>query len=241
MAYHVMDEANRCLQCKVPQCQKGCPIHTPIPKVIELLRGGQMIEAGTMLYENNPLTSICPLVCNHERQCEGHCVLARKGMPVRFSVIERYISDTCAGKLQEEAMPSNGIRAAVVGSGPAGLTIAVILARKGYQVTIFEGKDKIFNAARQYALYHFRIDTISVRKFDLIQNRKSATGSATYIEHSSSGTKLILNGGYDLLQFRESLLNRHRHLLVLIIDVFDDFSYAFLFQMIIQRGLLCDS
>ena len=177
MAVHVLEEAQRCLNCKIPMCQKGCPIHTPIPKVIELLRGGQMIEAGKMLYENNPLTSICPLVCNHERQCEGHCVLARKGMPVRFSVIERYISDTCAGKLQEEAMPSNGIRAAVVGSGPAGLTIAVILARKGYQVTIFEGKEKIGGVLRygipefilpksildDFARYHLHVKSIRIR------------------------------------------------------------------------------
>ena len=139
MAVHVLEEAQRCLNCKIPMCQKGCPIHTPIPKVIEQIRGGNVAAAGKMLYENKPLTSVCPLVCNHERQCEGHCVLARKGMPVRFSLIERYVSETCAGRLEDEPAQMNGIRAAGVGSGPAGLTIAVILARKGYQVTIFEG------------------------------------------------------------------------------------------------------
>ena len=148
MAVHVLEEAQRCLNCKIPMCQKGCPIHTPIPKVIEQIRGGNVAAAGKMLYENNPLTSVCPLVCNHERQCEGHCVLARKGMPVRFSLIERYVSETCAGRLEDEPAQMNGIRAAVVGSGPAGLTIAVILARKGYQVTIFEGKDKLGGVLR---------------------------------------------------------------------------------------------
>lgn len=75
MALHVMDEASRCLGCKVPQCQKGCPISTPIPQVIRLLKEGKLDEAGQMLFENNPLTTVCSLVCNHENQCEGHCVL----------------------------------------------------------------------------------------------------------------------------------------------------------------------
>jgi glutamate synthase (NADPH) small chain len=72
MALHIMDEANRCLQCKVPQCQKGCPIHTNIPLAIRLLKENKLNEAGKMLFENNPLTTVCSLVCNHENQCEGH-------------------------------------------------------------------------------------------------------------------------------------------------------------------------
>ena len=71
MALHVMDEANRCLQCKVPQCQKGCPINTNIPVAIRLLKENKLNEAGKMLFENNPLTTVCSLVCNHEKQCEG--------------------------------------------------------------------------------------------------------------------------------------------------------------------------
>ena len=70
MALHVLDEANRCLGCKKPLCQQGCPIHTNIPEVIRLLKANQMDEAGRMLFENNPLTTVCALVCNHENQCE---------------------------------------------------------------------------------------------------------------------------------------------------------------------------
>lgn len=88
MALHVMDEASRCLGCKVPQCQKGCPISTPIPQVIRLLKEGKLDEAGQMLFENNPLTTVCSLVCNHENQCEGHCVLGRKGAPVHFQPLK---------------------------------------------------------------------------------------------------------------------------------------------------------
>ena len=156
MALHVMDEANRCLGCKVPQCQKGCPISTPIPEVIKLLKANKLDEAGKILFENNPLTTVCSLVCNHENQCEGHCVLGRKGAPVHFSTIESYISTTYANKMTKGPAPSNGMRAAIIGSGPAGLTIAVILARYGYDVTIFEGKDKIGGVLR-YGIPEFRL------------------------------------------------------------------------------------
>lgn len=166
-----MDEANRCLGCKVPQCQKGCPISTPIPEVIKLLKANKLDEAGKMLFENNPLTTVCSLVCNHENQCEGHCVLGRKGAPVHFSTIESYISTTYANKMTQGPAPSNCMRAAIIGSGPAGLTIAVILARYGYDVTIFEGKDKVGGVLR-YGIPEFRLpksvlDDFKYRHLDL--------------------------------------------------------------------------
>ena len=94
MAIHVVNEARRCLHCKKPMCREGCPINTNIPEVIELFRTGHKEDAGAMLYENNPLSVICSLVCDHDKQCEGHCVLGRKGAPVHFSSIENYISDS---------------------------------------------------------------------------------------------------------------------------------------------------
>ena len=189
MALHVMDEANRCLQCKVPQCQKGCPISTNIPMAIKLLKENKLDEAGKMLFENNPLTTVCSLVCNHENQCEGHCVLGRKGAPVHFSTIENYISTTYANKMTEGPKPSNGKRVAIIGSGPAGITIAIILARYGYQVTIFEGKDKIGGVLR-YGIPEFRLpksvlDDIEYRHLELkgIKVRPNTTiGSAITIE-----------------------------------------------------------
>lgn len=189
MALHVMDEANRCLQCKVPQCQKGCPISTNIPLAIKLLKENKLDEAGIMLFENNPLTTVCSLVCNHENQCEGHCVLGRKGAPVHFSTIENYISTTYANKMTEGPKPSNGMRVAIIGSGPAGITIAIILARYGYQVTIFEGKDKIGGVLR-YGIPEFRLpksvlDDIEYRHLELkgIKVRPNTLiGSAITIE-----------------------------------------------------------
>jgi len=156
MALHILDEANRCLECKKPTCQKGCPISTPIPQVIHLLKENKLDEAGKMLFDNNPLTTICSLVCNHEMQCEGHCILGRKGAPVHFSAIENYISDAYAPKMVKGPVPSNGHKVAIIGSGPAGLTIAIILARYGYQVTIFESKDKIGGVLR-YGIPEFRL------------------------------------------------------------------------------------
>lgn len=156
MALHVMEEADRCLGCKKPQCQQGCPINTPIPEIIKLLKENKLDDAGRKLFENNPLTTVCSLVCNHENQCEGHCVLGRKGAPVHFSTIENYISTTYANKMTKGPAKSNGMKVAIIGSGPAGLTIAVILARYGYDVTIFEGKDKIGGVLR-YGIPEFRL------------------------------------------------------------------------------------
>lgn len=171
MALHVMDEANRCLGCKNPQCQKGCPINTPIPEVIRLLKDHKLDEAGWLLFENNPLTTVCSLICNHEKQCEGHCVLGRKGTPVHFSVIENYISSTYASKMVKGPHPSNGMKVAIVGSGPAGITIAILMARYGYQVTIFESKEQIGGMLR-YGIPEFRLpksvlDDIQYRHLEL--------------------------------------------------------------------------
>ena len=171
MALHVMDEANRCLGCKKPMCQQGCPIKTPIPQVIKLLKEGKLDDAGRMLFENNPLTTVCAQICNHENQCEGHCVLGKKGSPVHFSVIENYISTTYASKMVKGPAPSNGMKVAIIGSGPAGITMAILMARKGYQVTIFEGKDKIGGILR-YGIPEFRLpksvlDDIQYRHLEL--------------------------------------------------------------------------
>ena len=156
MALHILDEANRCLECKNPTCIKGCPINTPIPEVIKLLKSDRLDEAGRLLFFNNPLTTICSLICNHEKQCEGHCILAKKGNPVHFSAIESYISSAYAPKMTKGPAESNGKKVAIVGSGPAGLTISIILARYGYQVTIFESKDKIGGILR-YGIPEFRL------------------------------------------------------------------------------------
>lgn len=156
MATHVLDEAKRCLQCKKPRCQQGCPIHTNIPEMIRLLLDQDLTQAADMLFSNNPLSAVCSLVCDHEKQCEGHCVLGAKGSPVHISSIENYISDSCFERLKLEMKPPNGKKAAVIGAGPAGITIAIILASRGYKITVFEIREKIGGIMR-YGIPEFRL------------------------------------------------------------------------------------
>ena len=193
MAYHVMDEANRCLQCKVPQCQKGCPISTNIPEAIRLLKENKLNEAGWMLFENNPLTTVCSLVCNHEKQCEGHCVLGKKGAPVHFSVIENYISSTYANQMTHGPAKSNGKKVAIIGSGPAGLTIAIILARYGYQITIFEGKDKIGGVKFQPVLVSENTDWNTLAKLQAknLKGLHVENGYARIYEMGPAGAQIF--------------------------------------------------
>ena len=141
MALMIMNEANRCLQCKVPMCQKGCPIHTPIPEVIKKFKENRLMDAGKQLFENNPMSVFCAIVCDHQAQCAGHCVLGRKGSPVHFYNIERFISDTYLDRIKFGPIEKKDKRTAVIGSGPAGLTAAVILAMNGYEVTMFDDND----------------------------------------------------------------------------------------------------
>ncbi|MDD3253470.1 MAG: NAD(P)-dependent oxidoreductase [Lachnospiraceae bacterium] len=164
MAVHVIDEANRCLNCKNPMCMKGCPIHTPIPMMIQAFKAGNLNEAGEMLFANNPMSMICALVCNHENQCEGHCVLGRKGEPVHISSIEHYVSDTYFDKMQIPCEPKNGKKVAVIGAGPAGITIAIMLTKKGYSVTIFDAKDKI-GGVLQYGIPDFRLPKTILERY----------------------------------------------------------------------------
>ncbi|MEG0689306.1 MAG: FAD-dependent oxidoreductase, partial [Hungatella sp.] len=112
--------------------------------------------AGELVFENNPMSVICSLVCNHEKQCEGHCVLGKKGQPVHISSIENYISNTCLDKIEILCEPKNGKKVAVIGAGPAGITIAIMLTKKGYGVTIFDAKDKI-GGVLQYGIPEFRL------------------------------------------------------------------------------------
>ena len=153
---HVIEEAQRCLQCRKPLCMTGCPISTGIPQMIKLLKENRVHEAGKMLFENNPLSVVCSLVCDHQKQCEGHCVLGRKGQSVHISSIENYISETCLDTVEIDKAPDNGDMVAVIGAGPAGITIAIEMRKRGYDVTIFDSRDKIGGVMR-YGIPEFRL------------------------------------------------------------------------------------
>lgn len=152
----ILKQANRCLKCKNPSCQKGCPVLTDIPNVMKMFLDGKIEEAGAKLFENNPLSAFCAMICPHENNCMGHCVLNRVSDPVKFYEIEEYISTIYLEKAKLEKPEWNGHRIAIIGAGPAGLTLAFIMARRGYKVTVIDSKDKIGGVLR-YGIPEFRL------------------------------------------------------------------------------------
>jgi glutamate synthase (NADPH) small chain len=133
-------EATRCLQCRRPVCIEGCPVGVRIDLFIPLIASGDFESASRLLEEDNALPAICGRVCPQEVQCEAACVLGRKHRPVAIGHLERFVADWARDhrRAPAEAGDATGHRVAVVGSGPAGLTCAVDLARMGHRVTVFE-------------------------------------------------------------------------------------------------------
>ncbi len=136
-------EAERCLQCKNPTCQQGCPVNIDIKSFIGAIIEGDLPRGVAVLKERNALPAVCGRVCPQEEQCEASCVLAKKGDPVAIGRLERFLGDTdlaCEidGRCVPDVAPPSGFRCAVVGSGPAGLACAGELAQLGHAVTIFE-------------------------------------------------------------------------------------------------------
>ncbi|NLI90890.1 MAG: NAD(P)-dependent oxidoreductase [Peptococcaceae bacterium] len=164
MKKHIVEEAKRCLQCKKPSCVKGCPVSTPINQIIEKFLNGQIMEAGELLFQNNPLSVICSLVCPHEKQCEGHCILHKKGVPIHFGDIEYYISSYYLNMVKPDSPAIKGKKIAIIGSGPAGITIAIILASRGYDIALFEAHDQIGGVLR-YGIPEFRLPKNILEKY----------------------------------------------------------------------------
>ncbi|MBP7767996.1 MAG: NAD(P)-dependent oxidoreductase [Prevotella sp.] len=139
-----IEEAKRCLNCKSPLCRKGCPINNHIPDFIHQLSKGNIGDAMAIINETSNLPAICGRVCPHEKQCQGHCILNKKGNPIQIGRIEAFIADfDTEMHLTREKLPQKTRgNIAVIGSGPAGLTVAGDLARQGFAVTIFEGQEE---------------------------------------------------------------------------------------------------
>jgi glutamate synthase (NADPH) small chain len=153
------EEASRCLQCKKPSCVNGCPVGVDIPGFIDLITKGDMTAAIRNLWGRNALPAVCGRVCPQEIQCEGFCVLGKKGEPVAIGNLERYCADYerayGTGELPPKAAPT-GKKVAVVGSGPSGLTVAGDLIVKGHDVTIYEAFHKA-GGVLVYGIPEFRL------------------------------------------------------------------------------------
>lgn len=160
-----LEEASRCLDCKNPKCMQGCPVNVKISDFIRAIREGEMQKACDLIQETNSFPSICGRVCPQESQCEAKCVLGIKGEPVAIGRLERYVGDWFLqqGREQETRKESNGIKVAVIGSGPVGLGCASDLSKLGYEVTIFE----VLHAAGgvlTYGIPSFRLPKDIVKK-----------------------------------------------------------------------------
>ncbi len=193
----VLKEAERCLQCKKPKCREGCPIHNDIPGFIALLREGKIEDAYWKDRATNSLPAICSRVCPHEFQCEGSCIRGKKGEPVAIGMIERYLVDwmVANGKsmLKPCAVPKEK-KVAVVGSGPAGMTVAFHLAHAGYPCTIFESLPAVGGMLSMgIPAYRLPRDIIEA-EFDALRNCGVEIETGVAIGKDKTVQDLLANG-----------------------------------------------
>ena len=170
----LLAEANRCLKCKVPKCKKGCPISTDIPTIMKLFLDGNEDEAGKVLFENNPLSAICSVVCPHENNCYGNCVLGIKKDPISFFKIEQYISGNYVKSREINRPEKNGMKIAVIGAGPAGISMSIFMAEKGFDVTLMEAQNQIGGVLR-YGIPDFRLPRERVDAYRDVLRRLGVT------------------------------------------------------------------
>ena len=164
-AEQAIDEANRCLNCKNPVCVKGCPVNVPIPQFIKKVQEGDFEGAYQVISLTSSLPAVCGRVCPQETQCEAKCIRGIKGEPVGIGRLERFVADYHNEHATEAPVKpeSNGHKVAVVGSGPAGLTCAGDLAKKGYDVTVFEAFH-LAGGVLVYGIPEFRLPKAIVQK-----------------------------------------------------------------------------
>lgn len=163
-----LEEANRCLHCKNAPCVAGCPVNVPIPDFIAKIREGDYASAGNIIRSQNALPAICGRVCPQESQCESRCVRGIKGEAVAIGRLERFVADISSPE-NMNPKPSHH-KAAIIGSGPAGLTCAGVLARAGWKVTVFEALHTP-GGVLMYGIPEFRLPKTLVQKeIDQIRN-----------------------------------------------------------------------
>jgi glutamate synthase (NADPH/NADH) small chain len=160
-----MEEADRCLNCKHKPCIAGCPVCVDIPGFIQKTKEGDFAEAYRIIKETSALPAVCGRVCPQESQCEAKCVRGKKGEAVAIGRLERFVADYCMQQNSDEVpeIKTNGHKVAVIGAGPAGLTCAGDLAKKGYQVTVFEALH-VAGGVLVYGIPEFRLPKSIVQK-----------------------------------------------------------------------------
>ncbi len=160
-----LEEAARCLNCKNPLCVTGCPVAVDIPTFIGHIKEKRYQDAIDVIKRTNSLPAVCGRVCPQEIQCEAKCILSRRGQPIAIGRLERFAADreASSGDIKVQSPPSNGKRVAVIGAGPAGLTCAGDLAKRGYEVTVFESLHEP-GGVLIYGIPEFRLPKDVVRR-----------------------------------------------------------------------------
>jgi glutamate synthase (NADPH/NADH) small chain len=188
-------EASRCLMCKKPRCIEGCPVEIDIPEFIASVKEGDYLGGLSKIRQYNNLPSICGRVCPQETQCQGRCIKGKKERPVAIGALERFVSDyeVLLGTMKKtDVKPLNGHKVAVVGSGPAGLTVAADLAKFGYDVTVFEALHEP-GGVLLYGIPEFRLP------------KKVVQREINYVK--SLGVKIVLNWVVGRTQTVDELFN----------------------------------
>ena len=195
-----MLEASRCLTCKKPRCVEGCPVNINIPGFIALVKEGKFIEAAWKIKEQNALPAVCGRVCPQEEQCEKLCVLGVKGEPVAIGRLERFVADyeRNSGQIKvPQIPPKTGKRVAIVGAGPAGLTVAGDLIKRGHQVTVFEALQEA-GGVLTYGIPEFRLPKVIVQAEVNYLKRLGVEFVMDYVVGRNSTIRELMNGeGYD--------------------------------------------
>ena len=195
----VIDEAKRCLQCKKEPCRQGCPVEVEIPSFIKLVAEGDFAGAIARIKNKNALPAVCGRVCPQENQCEKYCTLGKKHEPVGIGRIERFCADweLAHGVKTPEIAPPTGKKVAIVGSGPAGLTCAADLAKKGHKVTVFEALH-VAGGVLMYGIPEFRLpkavvqaEVQNLRNLGVEIEVNSVVGKFTTVD------ELMEDGGFD--------------------------------------------
>ena len=175
------EKIDKCFGCSNPACSKGCPLEMEIPQIIKFVKDKDLESAYKKILEKSYLGSICSRVCPHDEQCEGKCVRGIASLPVEISEIEKYVSDWGAENYKEEMPQVTLEKVAVIGSGPAGLTCAIELRKKGYSVTIFE-REKELGGILRFGIPEYRLpnDVVDMVINNILQHGIEVRTNQTY-------------------------------------------------------------
>jgi glutamate synthase (NADPH/NADH) small chain len=167
MTDFLMNEVNKCIKCRNAKCTAACPISTDVPTIMNMLEKGLREDAKKLLFDNNPFSYVCSLVCDHDAQCFGNCILNFKNDPVYFYKIEEELGKEYLNEVHFDSVESNNIKIAIIGAGPAGITAAIKLAQLGYACTIFDKFSKIGGVLR-YGIPKERLAKDIITKYEVI-------------------------------------------------------------------------